>query len=500
VKRIVLAAISAAFLVACEQDAPTANTPAPTASALLNASPSAEASIIRVSVLIDGRSQLILRGNTAQWHHFDHAAPGRWGRNDPTTINAAQWFPAWPGFSGEVRCGGCFSDVFGGVSPALPAAPVVITVTPVRARVPVVVLQQPSADNNYTAVVEFNDNGPFGGDTYTVDLAFTYAPPTASAGGPYTGAEGTAVAFDGSGSAAADGGALTYAWDFGDGATSTKASPAHVYADNGTYTVTLAVTDAGGSTASATTIAEIANVAPSITALELPATPVSVGTAVAATASFSDPGSADTHSAQIDWGDGSVSPAVVAGGSASATRTYAAAGVYTVVAQVGDDDGGTQQATFQYVVVYDPTAGFVTGGGWIDSPPGAYAGDAALTGKATFGFVSKYLPGANKPSGNTEFQFKAGTLNFRSTSYDWLVVAGAQAKYKGEGTINSGGAYGFMLTAIDGALAGGGGTDAFRIKIWDLVTGAVVYDNKLGSADDSGDATALGGGGITIHK
>jgi hypothetical protein len=37
--------------------------------------------------------------------------------------------------------------------------------------------------------------------------------------------------------------------------------------------------------------------------------------------------------------------------------------------------------------------------------------------------------GANVPTDNTEFQFKAGDLNFKSTSYDWLiVVAAASAK------------------------------------------------------------------------
>ena len=46
-----------------------------------------------------------------------------------------------------------------------------------------------------------------------------------------------------------------------------------------------------------------------------------------------------------------------------------------------------------------------------------------FVGKATFGFVSKYLKGANVPSGNTAFQFTAGSLNFKSTGYEWLQKA-----------------------------------------------------------------------------
>ena len=57
---------------------------------------------------------------------------------------------------------------------------------------------------------------------------------------------------------------------------------------------------------------------------------------------------------------------------------------------VTDDDSGVGMSTFQYIVVYDPSAGFVTGGGWINSPMGAYAANPSLTGKANFGFEAKY--------------------------------------------------------------------------------------------------------------
>ena len=120
----------------------------------------------------------------------------------------------------------------------------------------------------------------------------------------------------------------------------------------------------------------------------------------------------------------------------------------------------------------------------------------------TFGFVSKYKKGTSVAIGQTEFQFRAGLLYFHSSSYQWLVVAGSRAQFKGNGTINSEGNYGFMLTAIDGQINGGGGSDRFRIKIWDVGAGIIVYDNQAGSDDaaELDDLTILHGGSIVIHK
>jgi len=177
------------------------------------------------------------------------------------------------------------------------------------------------------------------------------------------------------------------------------------------------------------------------------------------------------------------------------------------------DSGGTFEANsvagifdlcltaYAIVVVHDPTAGFVTGGGWIYSPAGAYAANLTMTGKATFGFVSKYKKGRTAPIGQTEFQFKAGDLDFHSTYYEWLVVASFdKAKFKGEGTINGMGTYGFMLTAKDNKV--NGSPDELRIKIWNKHQPyELVYDNQMGKDDDSYAATAIGGdGNIVVHK
>jgi PKD repeat protein len=71
-------------------------------------------------------------------------------------------------------------------------------------------------------------------------------PPVAEAGGPYAGTVGASIDFDGTGSSdPEDASPLRYGWSFGDGETGAGATPAHAYAEAGTYTATLVVTDTG---------------------------------------------------------------------------------------------------------------------------------------------------------------------------------------------------------------------------------------------------------------
>jgi hypothetical protein len=194
-----------------------------------------------------------------------------------------------------------------------------------------------------------------------------------------------------------------------------------------------------------------------------------------------------------DYGDG-------VRGEVFGSHAYQQPGVYSVQLEVRDNDQ-FDMATYNYVVAYDASAGFVTGGGWIDSPPEAYTPDPTLAGKATFGFVSRYKNGATLPTGSTVFQFKMANMNFHSENYQWLVISGHKAQYKGTGTINGGGNYGFMLTAIDADLTTSLDVDQFRIKIWDKDNGdAVIYDNQRGAEDNTDPNTAISGGSIVIHK
>ena len=180
----------------------------------------------------------------------------------------------------------------------------------------------------------------------------------------------------------------------------------------------------------------------------------------------------------------------------STTGAVSAEDIYEIEASIGG-------AFFDnwILVAFPLGSGFVTGGGWIMSPEGAYVADLQLAGKANFGFVSKYKKGANVPDGQTEFKFEVADFEFHSSSYDWLVVAGGsgRAQFKGSGTVNDAGDYGFILTAIDGKLSSSD-EDMFRIKIWDKTTGDIVYDNKMGAPDSDNPDTTIGGGSIVIHK
>ncbi len=91
--------------------------------------------------------------------------------------------------------------------------------------------------------VKPHDGASFG-EVQTSDPVTTgNTPPVAHADGPYDGETRAGITFDGSSSYDADGDTLTYSWDLGDNSTGTSMNPTHVYADGGTYTVTLTVND-----------------------------------------------------------------------------------------------------------------------------------------------------------------------------------------------------------------------------------------------------------------
>jgi plastocyanin len=278
----------------------------------------------------------------------------------------------------------------------------------------------------------------------------------------------------------------------------------------GAHTAQVTATDRAGNTATAVVEYEVLEEAPLV--LSADATLVAAGTTVNFTVEAS---SVDQHIITWDFGDGATAgPAPDPdGGSATASHLYDESGVYPVMVTVEHESGLIQTATLNFIVVYDPSAGFVTGGGWIDSPPGAYTPsdptDPDIVGVAEFGFVSRYKKGQTVPAGNTSFEFASAGLDFSSTSYDWLVVQGlGKAAFKGVGVIAGvPGEFQFRITVWDADVNESDSleVDRFRMQIWTTLPNGedyFVYDNGFGvdpDLDDQGGTTELGGGSIVIH-
>ena len=164
------------------------------------------------------------------------------------------------------------------------------------------------------------------------------AAPTANAGPNQTSNEGTAISFLGSASGSSF---LSYLWNFGDGFTASGTlTPAHTYADDGTYTVTLTVSDSLGYSAQSTAVVTVNPVAPTVTTgSSYAATP---GQPIAFLATATDPGSAETAAGFTytwNFGDGST------GTGTAPAHAYAATGIYNVTVTVTDADGYSSSAT-----------------------------------------------------------------------------------------------------------------------------------------------------------
>ncbi len=173
----------------------------------------------------------------------------------------------------------------------------------------------------------------------------------AEAGGPYSGGEGEAIQLDASGTADPESRIVRYEWDFdGDGAfdDATGTAPTATFPDEGTYTVVLRVVEATGRSDTDTAVVTVANRLPEVdaganrTVLE--------GDRLTLSVPFTDPGTADTHTAIIDWGDGTFDPGTIAGGRVAGSHVYPDDASAEVRICVTDDDGDTGCDTVQVTV------------------------------------------------------------------------------------------------------------------------------------------------------
>lgn len=354
-----------------------------------------------------------------------------------------------------------------------------------------------------------------GGSSASAIVRFNTAP-TVNAGADRSLVEGSALG----GSASyddPDGDPIVSATvDYGDGSGVEQVTPsggtiplAHTYRDDGTHTLTVTVTDKYGATASDTATVTVTNAAPVIGPNTSPAAPVATGEPTVITVAWTDPGPLDTHTVTVSWGDGTTSAATVdpQTRTATATHTYATAGTYVIGVTVTDDDGASvTESPYDFGVVFDSTAGYLTANGYYTSPAGSWLGtDAqrASSAKAEFGLNAKFTGGSAAPTGKFRFTYDiqpedhgcavASCLAFDSTAFSSLVVSGSKATLKGTGTLNGVTGHTFLVTVLDGS------PDKVRIRIVNKQN-KVVYDTQPGAADTADPLVALLGGSVLLKK
>jgi len=164
------------------------------------------------------------------------------------------------------------------------------------------------------------------------------------------------VLFDASASQAPSNNPIaTYAWDFGDGATSSGRTTTHQYAVAGTYVARLTIRDAAGRSAQASQSITVAPGASPIARFTFSPTQPLPNQAVHFNGVQSTPAPGRSMTGYAwDFGDGGPGATGV-----QASRTYTKEGTYTVTLTVTDDRGGTHSVAIQIPVKLPEVAGVI---------------------------------------------------------------------------------------------------------------------------------------------
>jgi PKD repeat protein len=144
----------------------------------------------------------------------------------------------------------------------------------------------------------------------------------------------------------------TFTWDFGDGSTSTMTNPSHVYAENGTYTVTLTAENECGSVSETRAMVVSELLAPQVDFSSTANEGCAPLTITFTDLSTNNPGN---WLWSFDGGD------ITTSSEQNPTVTFADPGSYTVILQAGNDIGSNSRVLAAYVKVFDaPVADFVS--------------------------------------------------------------------------------------------------------------------------------------------
>ncbi|MDD5038477.1 MAG: PKD domain-containing protein [Dehalococcoidales bacterium] len=190
----------------------------------------------------------------------------------------------------------------------------------------------------YTVILTItDDDGGTGTDTLTVTV-LDLTPRADFKWSPEPQDEGSPVQFTDSSSSYPDS-IVAWDWDFAGLGSSSEQNPSFIFPDNGTYPVTLRVTDDDGSMDTVIHTVTVQNIAPTVDGG--PDVNINEGDILNGSGSFFDPG-ADSWNATVDYGDesGIQSLALNSDKTFELSHKYADNGMYNVTITVIDDDSG----------------------------------------------------------------------------------------------------------------------------------------------------------------
>jgi Ca2+-binding RTX toxin-like protein len=378
----------------------------------------------------------------------------------------------------------------------LTTAPVGATIDPATGAI----TWTPADNGTYSVTVRATDHAGLYADLVLTVTVLNVAPTAAVTGAPATSPEGTTIGVGGTATDPGVNDTLSYSWGVTKNGTAYLNGSGTGFSftpdDDGTYVVTLTVTDKDGGVGTASQTVGVTNVAPTavITGASAAGT---VNTAVLLGSSVGDPGTADTFT--YAWTVTRYGSAFATGTGADFTFTPNTPGSYVVTLTVTDDDGGTGTSSQTVAVGGGQTGAVFLSGGDLFVFGGAGNDTISVTGpgSAVTVNINGVAYGPYTPTGKV--------LVFAGDGNDTVTVQSSvtrPAELHGEGgndtltggagsDLLDGGAGDDSLVAVSGndTLLGGDGNDTLR--------GGGGNDSLVGGAGD--DALYAGAGADTLR-